>query len=81
MSNVTAFPNWKKDATPAERFDELAGLAREFPERFERFVLCYKEVLPSKAWKYRVHDFNCNVEERIGMFEIAKQITHYEAFS
>jgi len=72
MNNITAFPNWKKDATAAERLFELAGLAAANPERFSRFVICYREQLPSGNFKYRTMQFGCDVDQMVGMFEIGK---------
>jgi hypothetical protein len=33
-NNVEIFPNWKRTATPAERFYELARMAEKSPEHF-----------------------------------------------
>jgi hypothetical protein len=72
MNTVVAFPNWKKDASAAERLDELAGLAREYPGRFERFVIVYKETMPGGRLKYRSLEYNCDLDQQIGMFELGK---------
>lgn len=70
---VVAFTNWKKDATAAERLDELAGLAREHPERFGRFVMCYREELPDARIKLRTMEYGCDLESAVGLYELAKQ--------
>lgn len=74
---VCAFPNWKKDATAAERLDELAGIAREHPERFESFILCYVETLKEGGKKIRSLEYNCDLVTAVGLFELAK-ITYIE---
>jgi hypothetical protein len=44
--SVTYLPVWKSGATSAERFEELAQIAREHPERFARCLVIYEEDLP-----------------------------------
>ena len=70
---VCAFPNWKKDATAAERLDELAGIAREHPERFGRFVVCYQEELKTGGLKFRTLEYGCDIASAVGLFELGKQ--------
>jgi hypothetical protein len=41
MNNVHTLPIWKKNATTSERLYELAELAREQPEQFQKWVLVY----------------------------------------
>ena len=72
MSAVVAFPHGKKNASAAERLDELAGLAREYPERFERFILCYVEPLKDGARKVRSLEYNCDMVQVVGLYELAK---------
>ena len=79
MSNVTALPIWKQNATAAERFDELAQLAREHPERFERFAVVYIENLPTGSFKYRTIHNSDRLAEVIGLFEIGKRDVIEEA--
>ena len=71
-ASVDYLPVWKKGATPFERLSELAEIARKHPERFSKFVICYKEVLPSGTYIYRQLQYGCELDEQIGMFEIGK---------
>lgn len=43
LKNVELLPIWKKNATNAERFRELAPLAEKNPEKFDKWVLIYCE--------------------------------------
>lgn len=43
MSNVTVLPIWKRDAPAHERLYELAELARQKPELFQKWVIVYCE--------------------------------------
>jgi uncharacterized protein YeaO (DUF488 family) len=74
--NVDYLPIWKKDATPAERLEELSLMARKNPERFQRFALVFVEKLDD-AGRVHVRSFEhgCNVPEVIGLYELAK--LHY----
>ena len=72
MSNLSVLPLWKKDATAAERLHELALYAQANPERFSRFVICYREKLPNGNVQYRNLCFGCDLDQQIGMFEIGK---------
>ena len=65
-------PFWKKDATASERLFELAAYAAATPERFEQFVICYKETLPNGNAKFRNLQHGCKLSEEIGLFEIGK---------
>ena len=73
--NISILPIWKKNATPAERLDEMISYARANPERFERFVMCYREKLPNGNCKYRTLSHGCDLDQAIGMFEIGKSET------
>lgn len=43
MSDIVTLPIWKKDAPTHERLYELAELAREKPELFQKWVIVYCE--------------------------------------
>lgn len=43
MGDIKTMPIWKKDAPAHERLYELAELAREKPELFQKWVLVYCE--------------------------------------
>ena len=57
-ATVKSLPIWKRGASAAERLDELAQMAREHPERFEKFILVYHETLADKKVKVRVISFS-----------------------
>lgn len=70
---------WKKDATAYERLSELALLAQEKPEMFERFAIVYQEKCANGNWKMRYMDFGTStVFETLGLFEAGK-IRAYQA--
>ena len=74
MNNVDYLPIWKKGATPGERLEELALIARKHPGRFERFVICYVEMTDKEAGTLRIRtmQFGCNLAEGIGLYELGK---------
>jgi hypothetical protein len=73
---IAVLPVWKKGASAAERFEEFASYARAHPERFEQFVLCYRETTPNGRWKFRVHSFGCqSFLDGIGMFHMGAHET------
>lgn len=69
-NTVIAFPRWKDKATPAERFDELAGVAREHPERFRKLVVIYVEEGPTGNLLARKLVDNLSTYEAIGLLHI-----------
>lgn len=71
MSNVRVLPVWKEGATAAERFDELANLARERPEQFSRFVLVYEEDMADKT-KTRVLRHEVDATYAVGLLTVAQ---------
>lgn len=72
MNNLHVLPIWKKDASVADRFAEMASYARAQPERFDKFVMCFTEKLPNGNTKYRTMTHNCELNAMVGMFEIGK---------
>lgn len=40
---IDYLPVWKKNATPCERLQELAEIARKHPERFNKWAIVYCE--------------------------------------
>ena len=71
-ATIDYLPIWKRDATPADRFDELCAIARKHPERFNRIVVVYEEVLPNKNSVVRQISANCSTTETLGMLELGK---------
>lgn len=70
--NVATLPIWKKDASAYERLSELALLAREKPERFEAFVIVYRETKSSGRWKIRTMEHGGLLDSRLGLLELGK---------
>lgn len=71
-ASIDYLPIWKKDATACERLQELAEVARKYPERFGKFALGYIETLPNGNTKIRTFTHGCSTVESVGVFEIAK---------
>jgi hypothetical protein len=65
--NLATLPIWKKDASAYERLSELALLAREQPQRFEHFVIVYRETLPNGNWKIRTMEYGGDLGSRLGL--------------
>lgn len=80
MGSIATLPVWKKGASPADRLEELASLAREFPERFEQFVIVFEEKRAQpRRWITRTHRFDIkgpdqdmDVVSAIGLLELGK---------
>lgn len=70
--NVATLPIWKKDATAYERLSELALLAREHPERFEAFVIVYRETTPNGRWRIRTMEWGGDLASRIGLLALGQ---------
>lgn len=51
MGDVTFLPVWKRGATAAERFEELAMYARKHPERFDKLLVLYVEQIPRPGYE------------------------------
>lgn len=66
--NIVSLPNWKKNATAYERLSELAILAKEYPSRFNKFVIVYEELRPNGNIKLRNMSFK-GKEECLGLAE------------
>lgn len=64
-------PIWKKDSTAAEWLEEVAGLARQYPERFDRVVIVFEE--RGDSWRTRWHQRNYTANQDVlGTLECAK---------
>jgi hypothetical protein len=70
--NMATLPIWKKGANAYERLSELALLAREQPQRFEHFVIVYRETLPSGNWKIRTMEYGGDLASRIGLLHLGQ---------
>lgn len=70
--NVATLPVWKKDATAYERLSELALLAREKPERFEHFVIVYRETTEAGRWRIRTMEFGGDLASRLGLLTLGQ---------
>lgn len=73
MSTVTAIPVWKRDATAEERFLELAQLARENPERFEKVLVGWIGVKNGKPGVSTYVTTGCNALDALGMATLTRR--------
>lgn len=71
--NLSYLPNWKKGATPDERFMELAMIARKHPERFARILVLYEENLPNGNTLMRWAQNGCLLNDMLALLVIAQQ--------
>ena len=76
-ATLSTLPVWKKNSTPAEWLQEVAGVALEFPERFARIVVIAEELnkagIPNKT---RLWDKNIPTNsEIVGVLAIAQMET------
>lgn len=79
MAEPVTLPIWKKGATAYERLSELALLAREHPEKFEKFCIVYMEVLKNGNWKFKTFEHNANLIEALGMYKLAGDQLHQDS--
>lgn len=79
MAEINTLPLWKKGASPYERLSELALLAKEYPERFARFVVVYEETMSTGRVKPRTltyrakDDLKMDYSEQLGLLQIGIQ--------
>ena len=71
-ASIDFLPIWKKDATPCERLQELAEVARKYPERWEKFVIGCVETKPNGNLHFRNYRYGCVLTEAVGLFEVSK---------
>lgn len=79
MSNVSILPVWKKGATSAERFRELALLAEESPGRFENFVVIYEGSKEYNRARRRVVSEGMELQSLIWLMDVSKQDAYEES--
>ena len=73
ISNVTSLPVWKRDATAEERFLELAQLAREAPERFEKVLVGWIGVKDGKPDVSNYVTTGCNALDALGIATLTRR--------
>jgi hypothetical protein len=69
--NVDYLPIWKKNATPEEKFMELALIARKHPEKFNRMIVVYQQQHDGYT-QTRYADNELSLIETLGLIEMAK---------
>jgi hypothetical protein len=72
-SNVTLLPVWKQDATAEERFLELAHMAREKPERFEKVIVGWVGTHEGQSDRTNYVTTGCDAIEAIGLATITRR--------
>lgn len=74
-NDVSYLPIWKKNASVAERLEEIALIARKYPERFDKLVVLYVETLPGPTpaglSQLRYIDSNTTTHEFMGICQDA----------
>ena len=77
-ATIDYFPKWKNNATPVERLDELASVARNKPHEFKKIAVAYEETLPDGCTVLRTISAGCNTTELVGLFMTAAHDTMHE---
>ena len=72
MSKIAAIPVWKKNATAAERLQEVAMMALEKPERFVRVVILYEEITDDGIISRQAFSEGITTNEALGVIDAAK---------
>jgi len=73
MGSVEYLPVWKKDATAEERFLELAQMARQEPERFEKVIIGWVGTRNGKPGASNYVTVGCNAIEALGLAELTRR--------
>lgn len=71
-ASIDFLPIWKKDATPCERLQEFAEMARKNPERWEKLVIGCVETKSNGHYQFRNYFYGCLLTEAVGLHEISK---------
>ena len=71
MSNVRVIEKFALQ-TAAYKFQELAKMAEEFPEKFTKFVVIHYGDLPDDNYEVSKAMHGCNYLEAIGLLEMGK---------
>jgi len=57
-ATISTLPVWKKGASAAEWLEELAALAREHPEQWQRIIVVFEQFnSDNQPVKSRLHSF------------------------
>ena len=68
--NIDYLPIWKKNATPEEKFMELALIARKHPERFDKLVVIWQEAIDEST--RTDYTSNRDLTTTLGLLELGK---------
>lgn len=71
--NVTPIPVWKRNSTAEEFLQEVATVARKYPDRFEKMIVMHEETLPSGRTVVRYATRGASLNELLGLIEIGKR--------
>ena len=69
-ASIDYLPLWKKNATPFERFYELALVAQKHPERFGKVAVIYEETLKDGCTQIRQISDNCDTTQLLGLLQL-----------
>ena len=79
MSNIVPMPTFKTNATPHERFMELARWAEEHPDKVQEVVVVYRGVRcsdaePEKRHGYHLTSSNCDVHTQLALLSMGARL-------
>ena len=69
-ASIDYLPIWKKNATSAERFYELALVAQKHPERFGKIAVIYEEDREDGRTQVRQISNNCDTTQLLGLLQL-----------
>ncbi len=72
MGDLSYLPIWKKNATAAERFYELAVMAEKHPEDFTTFIVAWVEQYEEGSKTNSVVSDKTTIYEAVGVLEAIK---------
>lgn len=71
-ASIDYLPIWKQNSTAEEWLQEVAAVARKHPERFNRAVVVFEEVLKTGNIKTDYYSRNAQTNELVGLLEFGK---------
>lgn len=71
--NLFMLPSWKLNATAEDRFLELAVMARQHPERFNRLLVVWDYDAPENKTVTRYVSAGCQTIELLGLLRVAEK--------
>ncbi len=74
-ATVSVLPIWKQgeSVTAADRFDELAALARSDPSQFEAVCVVWKYPISETQFSTKFLRYGCDAISAVGILECGKR--------